>query len=320
MEGCDFNEAFPDGPFGSAGCLDRVSGDESRRQEKKKARRCRGPQAEYLNKGWNMVGPADTDPDRQTVKPMDPVPAMNTKTGLTQHQPVTQQYNYEAFTGSMDSLPEIRKDTKGPTALQPSTAPSFFGASPDDSEPNTSLVSKRGITESFQSGSAPFTDVIGTEESYRLMPDFAKAFGSRGAQATAAAPDASGPSPVSKEISYLTPTGMMPNSILPTPNVDVFWRENGLGGGSSSFFSHLRAPGGQPSGTATEYDSSTDVPASRREVLTKLDRIFARLDDMDAVKSENAQTEVLLFILTGIGVIFLMDVGVRAATSMARRR
>ena len=119
MEGCDFNEAFPDGPFGTVGCLDRVSGDESRRQEKKKARRCRGPQAEYLNKGWNMVGPADTDPDRQTVKPMEPVPAMNTKTGLTQHQPVTQQYNYEAFTGSMDSLPEIRKDTKGSTALQP---------------------------------------------------------------------------------------------------------------------------------------------------------------------------------------------------------
>lgn len=320
MEGCDFNEAFPDGPFGTVGCLDRVSGDESRRQEKKKARRCRGPQAEYLNKGWNMVGPADTDPDRQTVKQMDPVPAMNTKTGLTQHQPVTQQYNYEAFTGSMDNLPKIRKDTEGTTALQPMKAPSFFGASPDDSEPNTNLISKRGITETFQSGSAPFSDVIGNEESYRLMPDFAKAFGSRGPQATSAAPEASGPSPVSKEASYLTPTGMMPNSILPTPNVDLFWKENGLAGGSSSFFSHLRAPGGQPTGTATEFDSSTDVPASRREVLTKLDRIFARLDDMDAVKSENAQTEVLLFILTGIGVIFLMDVGVRAATSMVRRR
>jgi hypothetical protein len=51
-----------------------------------------------------------------------------------------------------------------------------------------------------------------------------------------------------------------------------------------------------------------------------LDRIFARLDDMESVKAENAQTEVLLFILTGLGVIFLMDVGCRAASSFGRRR
>jgi hypothetical protein len=50
-----------------------------------------------------------------------------------------------------------------------------------------------------------------------------------------------------------------------------------------------------------------------------LDKIFARLDDMEAQKTENAQTEVLLFIMTGLGVIFLMDIGCRAAASFGRK-
>jgi hypothetical protein len=92
-----------------------------------------------------------------------------------------------------------------------------------------------------------------------------------------------------------------------------------LAGGQSSFFSQLKAPGGQPAGSAVDQDAAADVPASRREVLTKLDKIFARLDDMEAQKTENAQTEVLLFIMTGLGVIFLMDIGCRAAASFGRK-
>jgi hypothetical protein len=297
MDGCELNDAFPTGPYGSPGCQDRASAEESRRQEKKKARKCRGPQATYLNNGWNMVGAIDTDPDRQSIKPLPPVPALNTSTGLTEHAPVTQQYNYESFVGSMDSLPAIRKDISGPNTLQKKDAPNFFGASPSDE-----TTSKRGLTEAFQNGSAPFVNVIGSEESYKLMPDFDQTFGK-------AIP--SGPSPVNKEDDYLTPTSMLPNSILPVPNVDMFWKENNaLAGGQSSFFGKLKYPGGEPS---SETIANEDIPVSRREVLTKLDRIFARLDDMDAAKSENAQTEILLFIMTGLGVIFLMDIGCRAA-------
>lgn len=318
MEGCDYNAAFPTGPYGSPDCLDRTAPDESRRQEKKKARRCRGPQATYLDRGYNMVGAIDTDPDRPAMKPMDPVPSLNPKTGMYVHQPVTQQYDYETFVGGMDDLPAIRKNVKGQDALQSSDVPSFFGASPDDS--TNTILGKNRITEGFKSDVAPFVNVIGNQESYTLLPDFAKTFSATGAQKAAGGSINAGPSPVSKETSLLTPSKYMPNSILPVPNVDVFWKENGLGGGSSSFFSHLRAPGGEPAGKEIDYDGAgVDVPASRREVLTKLDKIFARLDDMDAAKSDNAQTEVLLFILTGLGVIFLMDIGCRAASSVGRR-
>jgi hypothetical protein len=87
----------------------------------------------------------------------------------------------------------------------------------------------------------------------------------------------------------------------------MFWKENGLAGGQSSFFSQLKAPGGTP------MPKDAEQHVKNHEVLHKLDKIFARLDDMESAKSENSQTEVLLFILTGLGVIFMMDIGCRAS-------
>ena len=314
MEGCSLNDAFPDGAFGSPGCIDRGAADESRRQEKKKARRCRGPALTYLDGGMNMVGAVD--PDRQAQK-QAPVPVLNSATGLREHAPVSQQYNYEPFVGSMDSLPQIRQDVQGPNALQSASPPSFFGANPTD-DGSTSIVAKKR-TEGFQSGAAPFMNVIGSEEAFTLQPEFMNSFSAKGTTKAEGVPIPSGPSPISQETSYLTPTSMLPNSILPVPNVDMFWKENGLAGGQSSFFSQLKAPGGQPAGSAVDQDAAADVPGSRREVLTKLDKIFARLDDMEAQKTENAQTEILLFIMTGLGVIFMMDIGCRAAASFGRK-
>jgi len=314
MDGCSLNDAFPSGAFGSPGCQDRTSGDESRRQEKKKARRCRGPAATYLNSGMNMVGAID--PDRPAVTRMDSVPTLNSKTGLTEHSPVTEQYDFETFVGAMNDLPAIRNSVHGSTELQTSSAPSFFGASPADT--NVSQSSSRNLLEHFSNSTAPFVDTIGEDESYKLAPDFATTFGQRGAQKAGGSSSHLGPSPTNQEMNYLTPTTMLPNSILPFPNVDMFWKNNPKTGGQSSFFDSLKPPSGLPAGSSEET-GVTEQSVNRREVLTKLDKIFARLDDMDSVKSDNAQTEVLLFIMTGLGVIFLMDIGCRAAAAMASK-
>jgi len=295
MDGCSLTDAFPSGAYASAGCMDNGTAEESRRQEKKKARKCRGPALTYLNSGMNMVGAVD--PDRLS-KRMDSVPTLNEQTGLTSHMPVTQQY--EAFVGSSDSLPAIPQNIAGATELESKNVPSFFGADPVDS--SCSMPKKKALTENFNS-IAPFVDIIGEDETYRLKPDFGKTFDMKGAQ------KAGGAESDSQNASYLTPTKMLPSGNLPYPNLDMFWKENGIAGGQSSFFSQLKAPGGQPSTEQHEQQLTKN-----QEVLHKLDRIFARLDDMDSAKSENSQTEVLLFILTGLGVIFLMDIGCRAAT------
>jgi hypothetical protein len=287
MDGCSLTDAFPTGALASAGCLDTKTADESRRQEEKRARKCRGPAQTYLNSGMNAVGAVD--PDR-LVKQMESVPILNEKTGLTQHEPVTQAY--ESFVGGMDNLPNI---TSRSSEKKPDT-PSFFGADPNDGIPSSRS------TESFTSV-APYVDIIGEDETYRLKPNFSETFDIKGAQ------KAGGVSSDGEQQAYLTPTKMTASGNLPYPNLDTFWKENGLTGGQSSFFSQLKNPSGQP-----QHGGDTHEQLSKsQEVLHKLDRIFARLDDMDAVKSENSQTEVLLFILTGLGVIFLMDIGCRAA-------
>lgn len=263
-----------------------------------------------------MVGPVD--PDRQTVKPPAPVPALNPATGMVEHKPVEQQYPWEGFVGGMDDLPSIEKNVQGPTSLQSGTTASFFGADPSDSAGNGTTRRQAGgnLVETFTSASAPYVNVIGEDESGLLKPDFTKSFAAKGAQKAAGVGTRSGNGTVAEESSYLTPKGMMPNSILPFPNTDMFWKNNPTTGGQSSFFASLRPPGGLPVGVAPKQEGEEP---SRREMLAKLDRIYARLDDMDQQKSENAQTEVLLFIMTGLGVIFLMDIGCRAAASMARR-
>jgi hypothetical protein len=275
MDGCLLNDAFPSGALASAGCLDTKTADESRRQEKKRARKCRGPALSYLNSGMNAVG--SVDPDRLT-KRMEPVPTLNIETGLKEHMPVTQEYEY--FVGGADTISNINSKV---LSNKKNDTPSFFGADPNDG--NIGLGTKEGFT------SAPYVDVIGEDESYRLKPDFSETFVNKDDKA------------------YLTPTKMLPSGNLPYPNVDNFWKENGLAGGQSSFFAELKNPSGQPSRGGDEPEQLS----KNQEVLHKLDRIFARLDDMDGVKSENSQTEILLFILTGLGIIFLMDIGCRAA-------
>jgi hypothetical protein len=292
MDGCSLADAFPPGASASAGCVDTRTAEESRRQEKKRARKCRGPALTYLNSGMNMVGAVD--PDRLAAK-LSSVPELNSKTGLTSHQPVTQQY--ESFIGQMDSLPAITANAKDANHLQSEN--SFFGADPADTKNPKKATSI-----------APFVDIIGDDESYRLEPDFSKSFKMRSKQDRSEEGFKSmDGQDKSQEGAYLTPTKMLPSGNLPYPNTDIFWKENGIAGGQSSFFSHLKYPGGQPSARSIESEPN----AKNQEVLHKLDRIFARLDDMESSKSENSQTEVLLFILTGLGVIFLMDIGCRAA-------
>jgi hypothetical protein len=53
------------------------------------------------------------------------------------------------------------------------------------------------------------------------------------------------------------------------------------------------------------------APGDMGEVLRKLDKIFTRLDDLESRKSENANTEVVMFVMTGLFVMFSMDLLVR---------
>ena len=307
MEYCSIDDAFP--PVGggpaSSGCKGNKAGDIARKEERKKAKRCKGPPLTFLE------GSGDTpltDPDRPALIPLPETPPMNPSTGLIQHAPVdappreafedmTQEPQAElrASFRSEQPLPELQKiynrlpdvsSIAGPNKAIQNSLPSYFGANYDDSSQfmralkNTSS-SGAGADDAVEEGFATFTNIIGDDPAYRLSPDFASAFAGKGVNR------ASG------------------TDVLPIPSVRNVWKPLTPSGANTAFYDKLPSPGGEiPIGQVSgSYD--------KEELFRKLDSIYARLDDLEVRRGENAQTETLLFIMSGIFVLFSMDLLVK---------
>ena len=52
------------------------------------------------------------------------------------------------------------------------------------------------------------------------------------------------------------------------------------------------------------------------EVMRKMDKLFARLDDMNTSTPEQITSELLMFISSGIFVIFMMDLLVKKGSTL----
>jgi len=238
MEYCSIEDAY--GP----------PNQEARRQERKKAKRCKGPPLTFLS---SELEAAATDPDRPALvkKQVPPALGKNPDTGLKENMPVdADAETYEPF-----------RDSSGAVPTQ-----AYFG----------------------QDSQADFSNVIGNANEYKLGPDFMDAF---------------------REVGTLNGAGA--TATLPTPSVRDIWKPLTPSGVSSrsSFFERLPPPGGE------YYQPPVSNSANMmKDVHAKLDQIFSRLDTIDQSKGGNdgsAQTEVLLFIMSGIFVLFLTDLAVR---------
>ena len=82
MNYCALDDAFQAiSSASSPGCTNDYAGKTARKEERRKARRCKGPAAAYLDI-------SDKDPDRQQLNKLPNIPAMNPATGLREHAPV----------------------------------------------------------------------------------------------------------------------------------------------------------------------------------------------------------------------------------------
>ena len=121
---------------------------------------------------------------------------------------------------------------------------------------------------------SPDEDVIGNETSYRLYPDFQSAF--------------------KRVVSEAAASG-----VPSVPSVVDEWKP--LTPVRTAFFDDLPAPGGS-------------TPPSEPSVLAKkIDLLFSRLDDLESRRGENTQTEILMFVMSGLFVLFSMDILTRHA-------
>jgi len=252
MNYCALDDAFHEaGTAPPPGCTSDYASKAARKEERKKARRCRGPPATYLNIDQQ-------DPDRQHLTPPPIIPAMNPATGLRQHVPVT------APDGSLEPFENESSgvDTIGMSMAQGGSVPSrrskYFGASPDDEH----------------------ADYLPDQGDYRLQPDFLKAFEYAGVARAGA------------------------SASLPNPSANMYWKPLTTSGAQTSFIEQLPPPGGK-------YYQPPRGEISMDEVMKKMDRIFARLDDMNASTPEQVTSELLMFISSGIFVLFLMDLLVK---------
>jgi hypothetical protein len=278
MDLCGLDEAFGLISQPSPSCAGTSAVAESRKHDRKKAKKCRGPQQTYLESDTSFLGASTTDPDRPSAKRLDPVPVVN-------------QEPFIGESGGGD-LATIMKVVQGNNLLQKGDKPSYFGASPNES-PGSALPGKK--TEGFQDSAAPYVVGSGNNDAI-LNHDFTndtkawlEAKKNNGLKNTGV----SRYGVLSPELDGLeTPD-------LPPPETSFDWQKAGL-------------RGYEKGKARPKVDTGNDA-ASRHEILRKMDTILGRLDDMQYINQENAQKEVLLFIMTGLGVLFVMDIACRAS-------
>jgi len=291
MNYCSLQDAF-----GSPGCDGDIGGKEARKEERRKAKRCKGPAATFLD---------IKDPDRQACDKLPAVPAMNKDTGLREHKPVTaMQGELEPFQGSQscesrpmrDSINEVNAFEKAENDDEAiikhqrrfewiaRTDDDPTGDAARDTRPNPATLTI-GTASSFfgKDIDEGFANYIPDAQSYLMEPSFTSAFN-------------------------MTPGGKAGSAALPVPSVRDVWKPPAFAGTNTSFFDKLPAPGGSmPKQSGLSYET----------LSRKIDGVMSRIEELTKKSTpEQTQTDILLFVSSGIFVLFMMDLIVRKGSSL----
>lgn len=324
MNYCSLEDAFQ----GTPGRAEDDAARQARKEERRKARRCKGPAATYLELDKDAVYSKDAakDPDRQHLNPLPDVPAMNPQTGLTEHVPVTGASVYEAFGKDQE-----KKHTRHPHSLDSSTPeyhkdPLEEYCKSEVSQHYMTIPVNGGSTmtkKNFFGANVPveeaFADYAPDAGDYRLQPDFTNAFQPATSNQRANA-----------------------SAVLPIPSVSQSWKPITPSGAQTAFIEHLPPPGGRyysqassgngrslggygtkkALGTYSHANANgkslgdSGQERSMEDVMRKLDQLYARLEEMNHSTPEQLTSEMLMFISSGIFVLFLMDLMVKRGSSM----
>jgi hypothetical protein len=240
MEGCFLQDVFPDWKKGeetniAIGCTDTKAAEKARKEQKKKAKKCKDPALRYLEPDYKEEDPLSLrDPDRLFV-------SVNKETGVGEAKPLVPGAD----------TPVVKR-------------PSYFGASEDDD-----------TTEGF----ATFTNVIGDDPAYRLSAL---------------------PTATEKEVASVMDLSSG-GSLLRSPSLDDMWKPLAPAGANTAFFQGLKPPGGV-------YPKQVSAVQGVDELKEKMEHIFGRLEALEAERRQHTQTEVLLFVGSGLALILALDI------------
>lgn len=278
MAGCSLTEAFPD--------ITEESGKIARKEERKKAKACKGPALAFLQS-------QEQDPDRQAERPPPPPDASLASKDFLQKKALShgdQKDSYADFKpirikGSEDKaiLGERVNDVIGQKGSSLPRATSAIQVTDPEKtmygEPVPSYFGKNNDTDSF----ADFSKLAGDNPGYQLEgSDFMTAFSGKGVDKAAGGAGSSGEVPSLENVwKPLAPRGLVPTAATaPTAPTD--------------------------SGLAYPHDSSFNSE-EKQTLLRKLDVLFARLEELESKRNDYAHSEVALFILSGLFLMFGME-------------
>lgn len=250
------------------------SGKIARKEERKKAKTCGGPALSFLKASESE----DPDPDRMAKRPDE--------------APLAMSKQKENFLSPSDFRPLQEKP----------------GACPDDSSKLIGQHVKDVIGEKSRNSLPRATQGQGQQGRTSYGDSVPSYFGKSGddvagyADFNPALTDNPGYQIAGAGFGSFDKKGLEKatgEKIMPTPALNNVWKPLTPGGAQTSFFdSHYG------------HASKTDDSFSREEkeaLLKKLDVLFARLDDLENKKNEYAHTEVSLFILSGLFLLFGME-------------
>ncbi len=296
MEYCSLNDAFPAVGPTPPGCRGADGSSTARKAEHRRAKKARGPQLEMLGGGFDEArAKPNPDPDRQAER-MEAPAAFQHGAGMAPSGGAGNSEGGEGFAGQGRLAPNLPQGGEGfagmvPVVYQP-VEPSNRAAT------NKPTPKWFGTAVGGEEGFTPYTGSLSREEDaeksmeYMLQPSFESAFKARAAD---------------------KPTG---GPVLPIPNLDDRWKPmTAPAGALTAYYERFQAPAAAAAANSKSDGVSTpDV----LEIKKKLDKIFARLDDMESRRlgTENSNTEVGLFVMTGVFVMFFMDLLVRKTANM----
>jgi hypothetical protein len=290
MNYCALDDAFQAiGGAPSPGCTMDAATKQARKEERRKARRCKVPSPTYMNLEEAY------DPDRQTAKSVDVEP------NTSSHQ---EEFDNEMF--HHKKRDPVDQDT-----------PNF------DKDPLYNYV-KREIGDHVMSVKGTTTEAFKSTPRKRFFgadPDG----DSYGEYTSTAETEAFTPSPAAKQAMDFrdafeqtsVPHAVSTSSFVPS-SANVYWKpQTKMGSTQSSFIEHL--PPMPQSSNRVSFSSGSSVSSdpTMKEMMRKIEKVMARLDDMNSTASpEQVTSEIMMFISSGVFVLFLMDLLVKKGSTL----
>ena len=298
----------------------------SRKGERKRAAAGRADLEKYYKSGFSLLG----NSSRSEEEAFEPVPensavhklgaAVEGGSGIAGKDQASLTADFAD--NLKKSLPAIERMAAKVDSF--ADMPAYFGADPAGSASSCKGAAKEkelgGASHNLASvwdkrELAPFIDYIDDEDTYNFdKADYTASFNTKGFDKATGAPLQSKGQPFAKRGDFLTPIHKSPADQWNSEPALLDWKNKDKGLWSSQFEKSYLVP----ESTRETMAATRDVPAGERmELMKKMDAIYRRLDAMEAggagSAGPNAQTETLLFVMSGLGLIFFLDLACRTA-------